>query len=591
MTSCDVNDINTPSCYSAISSDGGTAYALAKGAHIDAPFQTLSNVQSVSSASLFYDSWGSLSGTWAIYVKNVRDGSIICQIEPAPENTVETRNSINCNTITPTQLQNGLWLQVNNKDAGSPQNINLDYFFLQVDYVQPSNVAPTIVSVTPISPVNPTPGGATTVAFQFTAEDSNGATNLNDLTASGSFSKTGENTRNDVDGCSFVSQSGNQRTYSCSINMQYYDDNGVWTITVSIQDQAAATATNSANTFTYNLLRDITISPASFSFPSSFPGDSNLISISDTTVTNNGNADSTNTKLQITSNSLTGSVNPLESIPAGNFKAVGSSQAATVCTTGTILSNALAVDITSASITRGALDGNLLYTDNTETLRYCLTSVPTGISAQSYTANSVKGNQWVIGVVQLLAVVIIKRRKKQNKAKANLKKNIGEPDAVSIFSKAIQLSKIVRELNERYGLDNEKIIQMIGFEQENVPVTIFNKKLGALEALCRYMKDYRGKSYSEIAKLLNRDQRTIWSSYNNSRKKYPGKFLIEKSRQTIPIGIFKDSELTILESLIFYLKETELKYSEISKIIKRDQRNIRVVYLRAKNKFKIKNKP
>lgn len=134
VTSCDVNDVYNANCYNAISADGGTSFALGKGNHIDAPFQTLGSVETVNSATLYYDSWATLSGTWGIYLKDARDGTTICSTDPAPEDGSETRNSINCNSVTPTQLSNGVWLYIINNDDKGPQSVNLDYVYLYVDY-------------------------------------------------------------------------------------------------------------------------------------------------------------------------------------------------------------------------------------------------------------------------------------------------------------------------------------------------------------------------------------------------------------------------------------------------------------------------
>lgn len=134
VTSCYVNDVSDTNCYNAISSDVGSSYGLSKGVHIDAPFQTLTDVAIVNSATLYYDSWGSLSGTWGIYLKDARDGNTICNSDPAPEDNSETRNSINCNSITPTQLENGVWLYIINNDNKKPDSINLDYVYIDVNY-------------------------------------------------------------------------------------------------------------------------------------------------------------------------------------------------------------------------------------------------------------------------------------------------------------------------------------------------------------------------------------------------------------------------------------------------------------------------
>ena len=63
-------------------------------------------------------------------------------------------------------------------------------------------------------------------------------------------------------------------------------------------------------------------------------------------------------------------------------------------------------------------------------------------------------------------------------------------------------------------------------EVESIPISVFNNdKLSPLETICKYLKENTHKSYSEIATLLNRNDRTIWTTYNNAKKKLPGQFI------------------------------------------------------------------
>lgn len=135
-TACDIDDVADATCQTAIVTDGLSSVALSKGSHIDAPLETLT-ATTVNSATLYYDSWATLSGTWSIYVKDSRDGTTICSASPAPEDGSETSNSFSC-TISTTQLSNGLWVQVDNDDDKGPQSVNLDYIYLSVDYTAPT---------------------------------------------------------------------------------------------------------------------------------------------------------------------------------------------------------------------------------------------------------------------------------------------------------------------------------------------------------------------------------------------------------------------------------------------------------------------
>ncbi len=53
-----------------------------------------------------------------------------------------------------------------------------------------------------------------------------------------------------------------------------------------------------------------------------------------------------------------------------------------------------------------------------------------------------------------------------------------------------------------------------------IPVNIFsNTKLSALEAIVSYLKEEFSLTYHEIALMLKRDERTIWTVYQRARKK------------------------------------------------------------------------
>ncbi len=57
----------------------------------------------------------------------------------------------------------------------------------------------------------------------------------------------------------------------------------------------------------------------------------------------------------------------------------------------------------------------------------------------------------------------------------------------------------------------------------NVPTFIFrDRTLAALESIVVYLKDSQGMTYAQIAKLLNRDDRTIWTTYTRAKKKLGG---------------------------------------------------------------------
>lgn len=141
VTSCYLNDVSSSTCLSAVTADGGTETSFTKNQHLDMSFQTI-EVASITSATLYYDSYATLSGSWGVYVKDARDGNTICSVDPAPEDATETRNSLSC-SITTTQLNNGVWLYMVNNDTAGPEIVYLDYVYLAIEYTPAISISIT----------------------------------------------------------------------------------------------------------------------------------------------------------------------------------------------------------------------------------------------------------------------------------------------------------------------------------------------------------------------------------------------------------------------------------------------------------------
>jgi hypothetical protein len=257
--------------------------------------------------------------------------------------------------------------------------------------VEVGNVAPVIENVAAIPAVTLLPAASTDVTFTFDASDPNGVADLDDATATADFDRGVEPTRSDGDGCAFVSELLGVRTYTCTVPMQYFDEAGLWTVTVGISDIAGPlTTTDATTTVTVNLLRDISIAPATVSFPTVIQGGVDIAASTDTTVTNNGNfVVPTDGTFDVTGSLLAGETTPADTIPTANFNAAGSSEI-DPCATGTALVDSVATSIGTAALARGAIG-------NTEDIGYCLTSVPGAISSQVYSTVA-GGTPWTLAI-------------------------------------------------------------------------------------------------------------------------------------------------------------------------------------------------
>ena len=161
------------------------------------------------------------------------------------------------------------------------------------------------------------------------------------------------------------------------------------------------------------------------------------------------------------------------------------------------------------------------------------------------------------------------------------------PHAPHISSQIIK--RAVEELCARLGLSEEQVLKLIKEKGEaiHIPVSVFsNTKLSGLELVCKYLKDELNIHFSEIARLLNRDYRTVWTTYTIANRKHKGALSVPKSRYFFPTLILTDRRLSVLEAIVTYLKDKlGLRFTEIAAELHRDQRNIWTVYRRAKRKL------
>ena len=155
------------------------------------------------------------------------------------------------------------------------------------------------------------------------------------------------------------------------------------------------------------------------------------------------------------------------------------------------------------------------------------------------------------------------------------------------FDDLIQFEKAKESLlplKDKYKISIDELFDFVR-EQLFIPVNIFNKKLTVLESIVKHLKEEKNLSLHKISEILGRDERNIWHTYNNSKKKYSSKIITKKIELWIPVSIF-DGKLSALESVAYYLHDKlGLKFSQIADLLNRDQRTIWTSYSRAKKKY------
>lgn len=124
-----------------------------------------------------------------------------------------------------------------------------------------------------------------------------------------------------------------------------------------------------------------------------------------------------------------------------------------------------------------------------------------------------------------------------------------------------------------------------------IPIQVlFDRHVSCFEAVIEYLKEEKNLTYHQIAMLTNRNDRTIWTIYSRAKKKREGAarvYELKKRLVKIPVDIFTDRKVSVLETISEYLKdERQMTYHEIAVLTNRNDRTIWTCYNRAKNKRK-----
>ncbi len=153
------------------------------------------------------------------------------------------------------------------------------------------------------------------------------------------------------------------------------------------------------------------------------------------------------------------------------------------------------------------------------------------------------------------------------------------------YKKILEL--FVDYLEKEHDFSEEEIATFTSKMQEpKIPVSIFCKKLGALETISKFLIENKELKKRDTARLLNRDPKTIWSTYEKAKKKFPERFA-QKSKDDIqiPVSKFNNRKFSTLEILVTCLREEHgLSFKEISKMLGRSPGTLGTAYFRANKK-------
>lgn len=108
----------------------------------------------------------------------------------------------------------------------------------------------------------------------------------------------------------------------------------------------------------------------------------------------------------------------------------------------------------------------------------------------------------------------------------------------TLFStKLSPLQALVTYLHDEHELEFKEIASLIGrsyraiwgayqktdleiaSSKYKIPLSTFNSKLSILESTVTHLRERYELRFSKIARLINRDQRTVWTVYHRAKKK------------------------------------------------------------------------
>jgi|GEM_PF-2042048 len=499
--------------------------------------------------------------------------------------------------------------------------------------------------------------------INFSVYDPDSADDINSTSSYANLSFPGEDLR-EKSGCTEIESSGDYANYSCNITMWWWDINDTWTITAYIEDNSSSSYINDTQMQDIGEQLAVQGGPSMILWTGSPPGSENRTSSNDPLLINNtGNIPITN--LTINATNLRGEINNEKALWAGNFSVGISTGVLNPECSSIFMRHGLFTQIAIANISKGNYTSNV---SAQEEFYFCITVVGSDLTTQAY--STAQEGPWTLSIIESFAVLIISRKKKRKLRKKAvleekeipisifssplgaleavvkyMKENLqltykeisdllyrdqrtvwtayhksrekmpepikveGEMIKTSIFNNKMTILESVISSLKQKKLRNKEIAEILNRDERNIwtiynnaikktkwkeeksdkekiliPISIFSKQLGGLEAVVKYMKENLHLRYKEISDLLERDQRTVWTAYHKSREKMPEPITVEKDI-LIPLSTFTKN-LTALEAVISYLKQKQLRYIEIAGLLNRNQRNIWTIYSRALKKQK-----
>jgi hypothetical protein len=281
---------------------------------------------------------------------------------------------------------------------------------------QNTNASITVTGISPVTILvqnNSLPSSVVTVdgvgtqIFYVVVSDEDGVADINDTSVYANFTRAGQPTRHNST-CTWVADiNSTAANFSCSIDVQYFDQQGLWQINASAVDLGNVTRIYQSDAdFAVAELKGIEVGVRALTWNSVAPGAFNATSNNDPTVINNtGNFES---NITLTAVNLMGESDASVFIDIANLTVANTTSGDTNTTTNfecetnsgltsnaTRMANNTLTHVLNTNLSRGnhsVLDGET----GQEQIYFCFPVISSSLSSQVYsTSNS---QAWVIGI-------------------------------------------------------------------------------------------------------------------------------------------------------------------------------------------------
>ena len=152
----------------------------------------------------------------------------------------------------------------------------------------------------------------------------------------------------------------------------------------------------------------------------------------------------------------------------------------------------------------------------------------------------------------------------------------------------VSLAQIIGTLRREHSLSAAQILDVLAekkavaeVSEAYVPTAIFSGRLSCLEAIVKYLKENKTSTFHDIGKLLKRNERSLWKTYQNAKRKMPEHLAVEESEFSFPLQILHDTSRGVVEAVVTWLHDSKgLTYHQIAVLMKRDDRSVWTAYNR-----------